>query len=215
MQPRSAGRSICEVAVTYRISDEIHETTGIGYHDHNWGNVSLPTIVHDCYWARERAGPFTVIADDSRRVRFEALDIDIDELTSKPVATMTRYTCKGRRVSDVRHAVRHPRAPADQHDRDTSNDHTRTRAPQPPDRSRLSHREHRRASTSAQAHAASQPSTRSPTTLHHSAKTANPLPLRSTSSSDTQRLPTIAMRAKSKVRRWRVADARSVSNAIV
>jgi hydroxyneurosporene synthase CrtC len=111
-----------DVAATYRIGDEVHETTGIGYHDHNWGNVSLPTIVHDWYWARGQAGPFTVIAslvtahqrhgytelplfmlarngemiaDDSRRVRFEALDLYTDELTGKPVATTTRYTYGG------------------------------------------------------------------------------------------------------------------------
>jgi hypothetical protein len=108
-----------DVTATYRLGDEVHHATGVGYHDHNWGNVSLPTIVHDWYWARGQAGPFTVIAslvsaqerygyaelplfmlardrevlaDDSRRVRFEALDIYTDELTGKPVATTTRYT---------------------------------------------------------------------------------------------------------------------------
>jgi CrtC N-terminal lipocalin domain len=107
------------VAATYRIGDEAHETTGVGYHDHNWGNVSLAKIVHDWYWARGQAGPYSVIAslvtaherygyaelpifmlardgevvaDDSRRVRFEALDIYTDESTGKPVATATRYT---------------------------------------------------------------------------------------------------------------------------
>jgi predicted secreted hydrolase len=45
-----------EVAATYRIGDEVHEPTGIGYHDHNWGNVSLPAIVHDWYWARTSRG---------------------------------------------------------------------------------------------------------------------------------------------------------------
>jgi hypothetical protein len=110
------------VMATYRIGDEVHETSGSGYHDHNWGNVSLPTIVHDWYWARGQAGPYTVIAslvtaherygyaelplfmlardgelvaDDSRRIRFEALDTYTDELTGKPVATTTRYTYSG------------------------------------------------------------------------------------------------------------------------
>jgi predicted secreted hydrolase len=50
------------VTATYRIGDEVHETTGVGYHDHNWGNVSLVKIVHDWYWARGQAGPYTVIA---------------------------------------------------------------------------------------------------------------------------------------------------------
>jgi hypothetical protein len=110
------------VTASYRIGDESHETTGIGYHDHNWGNVSLVKIVHDCYWARGQAGPYSVIAslvtaherygytelaifllardgeviaDDSERVRFEALETYTDELTGKPVATKTRYTYAG------------------------------------------------------------------------------------------------------------------------
>ena len=79
-------------------------------------------IVHDWYWARGQAGPYSVIAslvtaherygytelpifmlardgevvaDDSRRVRFEALDVYTDESTGKPVATTTRYTYAG------------------------------------------------------------------------------------------------------------------------
>jgi hypothetical protein len=110
------------VTATYRIGDEVHETTGVGYHDHNWGNVSLAKIVHDWYWARGQAGPYSVIAsfitaherygytelpifmlaregevvaDDSRSVRFEALDTYTDESTGKPVATRTRYTYLG------------------------------------------------------------------------------------------------------------------------
>ncbi|MEA2438455.1 MAG: hypothetical protein QOF65_3011 [Thermoleophilaceae bacterium] len=110
------------VTATYRIGDEVHETTGVGYHDHNWGNVSLAKIIHDWYWARGQAGPYSVIAsfitarerygyaelpifmlardgevvaDDSRCVRFEALDTYTDESTGKPVATKTRYTYLG------------------------------------------------------------------------------------------------------------------------
>jgi CrtC N-terminal lipocalin domain len=116
--------SVPQGAVTarYRIGDEVHETTGVGYHDHNWGNVSLAKIVHDWYWARGQAGPYSVIAslvtaheqygytelpifmlaragevvaDDARCVRFEALDTYTDEATGKPVATRTRYTYLG------------------------------------------------------------------------------------------------------------------------
>src|ERR1700736_3095721 len=110
------------VTATYRIGDEVRETTGVGYHDHNWGNVSLAKIVHDWYWARGQAGPYSVIAslvtahkrygytelpifmlaregevvaDDSRRVRFDALDTYTDQSTGKPVATRTRYTYLG------------------------------------------------------------------------------------------------------------------------
>jgi hypothetical protein len=110
------------VTATYRIGEEVHETTGVGYHDHNWGNVSLQKIVHHWYWARGQAGPYTVIAsrvtahkrygygelaifmlardgeivvDDSGRVRFEALDTYTDQRTGKPVAMRTRYTYLG------------------------------------------------------------------------------------------------------------------------
>jgi predicted secreted hydrolase len=50
------------VTATYRIGDEAHQTTGVGYHDHNWGNASLQKLVHDWYWARGQAGPYSVIA---------------------------------------------------------------------------------------------------------------------------------------------------------
>jgi hypothetical protein len=107
------------VTATYRIAEEVHKTTGVGYHDHNWGNVSLQKIVHDWYWARGQAGPYSVIAslitgherygytelpifmlardgkvvaDDSRQVRFDALETYTDPTTGKPVASTTRYT---------------------------------------------------------------------------------------------------------------------------
>jgi len=48
--------------VTYSVGGEQHQTTGVGYHDHNWGNVALMKIVHDWYWARGQAGPYSVIA---------------------------------------------------------------------------------------------------------------------------------------------------------
>jgi predicted secreted hydrolase len=50
------------VTVTYSVDGEQHETTGVGYHDHNWGNVGLMKVVHDWYWARGQAGPYSVIA---------------------------------------------------------------------------------------------------------------------------------------------------------
>ncbi len=34
---------------------------GTGYHDHNWGNVSLNTVMDHWYWGRAHLGDFTVI----------------------------------------------------------------------------------------------------------------------------------------------------------
>jgi predicted secreted hydrolase len=55
------------VAVKYSIDGEQHDTTGVGYHDHNWGNVGLMKVVHDWYWARGQAGPYSVIASYTYR----------------------------------------------------------------------------------------------------------------------------------------------------
>jgi CrtC N-terminal lipocalin domain len=107
------------VRVAYTIAGEQHDTTGVGYHDHNWGNVGLMKVVHDWYWARGQAGPYSVIAsyitaakrydfeplpifmlardnaviaDDPSKVTFERDGIYTDETTGKPVAATTRYT---------------------------------------------------------------------------------------------------------------------------
>jgi hypothetical protein len=107
------------VIASYSINGEPHETTGIGYHDHNWGNVGLIKVVHDWYWARGQAGPYTVIAsyitaseqfsfepipifmlargnalvgDDPAKVTFEREGIYTDQKTGMPVAATTRYT---------------------------------------------------------------------------------------------------------------------------
>jgi hypothetical protein len=107
------------VTVRYAVDGEQHETTGVGYHDHNWGNVGLMRVVHNWYWARGRAGPYSVIAsyvtaakgygyepipifmlardnviigDDSAKVTFERAGVYTDRRTGKPVAATTRYT---------------------------------------------------------------------------------------------------------------------------
>lgn len=107
------------VEATYTVDGETFTTTGVGYHDHNWGNVGLMDIVHDWYWARGEAGPYTVIAsyitahehygyeaipifmlakdgtilaDDETKVTFETEGVFTDDHTGKPVAGVTRYT---------------------------------------------------------------------------------------------------------------------------
>ena len=107
------------VTVTYSVDGEHHQTSGVGYHDHNWGNVGLPKVVHDWYWARGEAGPYSVIAsyitsaklygyepipifmltrdnvvvgDDPANVTFEREGVYTNQTTGKPVAATTRYT---------------------------------------------------------------------------------------------------------------------------
>lgn len=105
-------------AVRYRIGSEEVTASGHGYHDHNWGNVSLREVVHHWYWGRGAAGPYTfitsqitseaafgytpvtvfmlardgrVIAEDGRNVEFSASGIGTDAATGKPVADVLGF----------------------------------------------------------------------------------------------------------------------------
>jgi predicted secreted hydrolase len=91
---------------------------GIGYHDHNWGNISMVRLMNHWYWARGKIGEYTVIAsyitaekkygyktfpifmlarngailaDDGNKVRFTTSDVHTDEETGKPVANELIY----------------------------------------------------------------------------------------------------------------------------
>jgi CrtC N-terminal lipocalin domain len=108
-----------KVTATYRVGGDRHITTGVGYHDHNWGNAPMLKLMHHWYWARGASGPYSVIssyitaekkygytehpifmltrdgkviADDSAKVLFEELGRYIDQRTGKPVGNVTRYT---------------------------------------------------------------------------------------------------------------------------
>jgi hypothetical protein len=105
-------------SVRYTVGKEEHRASGSGYHDHNWGDVPMQTLMHNWYWARASVGPYTVIAsyitateaygyetqivymlardgkviaDDDAKVSFESERVAIDGKTSKPVADVTRY----------------------------------------------------------------------------------------------------------------------------
>jgi CrtC N-terminal lipocalin domain len=107
------------VEATYTVGEHVSTTTGVGYHDHNWGNTMMPKLMHHWYWARGSAGPYSVIAsyitaekaygyaalpvfmlardgeliaDDNTLVSFEELGPYVDQQTGKPVGNVTRYT---------------------------------------------------------------------------------------------------------------------------
>jgi len=107
------------VEATYRVGGDSTTATGVGYHDHNWGNAPMPDLMHHWYWARGAAGPYSVIAsyitaekrygydalpvfmlardgklvaDDGDKVTFEELGRYTDTSTGKPVGNVTRYT---------------------------------------------------------------------------------------------------------------------------
>jgi hypothetical protein len=107
------------VDATYRVDGNTHTARGVGYHDHNWGNAPMNSLINHWYWARGQAGPYTtiasyitaeerygytelpifmlardgrVIADDATKVTFEELGTYTDTDSGKPVADVTRYT---------------------------------------------------------------------------------------------------------------------------
>ena len=107
------------VGATYTVAGTSVSATGVGYHDHNWGNASMLELMHHWYWARGAAGPYSVIAsyitaqkgygyaelpvfmlardghliaDDAGKVTFEELGRYTDAATGKPVGNVTRYT---------------------------------------------------------------------------------------------------------------------------
>jgi hypothetical protein len=107
------------VQAQYVVDGVAHHATGIGYHDHNWGDVPMRMLIHDWYWARGKAGAYSVVVSyitaearygyqplpilliakdgkivsdqDERKVRFSASDVHVDAETGKPVANITRY----------------------------------------------------------------------------------------------------------------------------
>jgi hypothetical protein len=91
---------------------------GIGYHDHNWGDVAMSKLLNHWYWGRAQAGPYSVIAaylyaekeygrtelpqiviakdgrivaDQGSKVRLVLEDVFTDALSKKPVANRVIY----------------------------------------------------------------------------------------------------------------------------
>ena len=53
-----------KVTATYRIGSEVHETTGTGYHDHNWLSqpyLQMGHLIDHWYWARGHVGPYSFV----------------------------------------------------------------------------------------------------------------------------------------------------------
>jgi hypothetical protein len=95
--------------------------TGVGYHDHNWGDVVMSKLLNHWYWGRAQAGPYSivashlyaekaygrteltvfmlakdgkVVADDSSKVQVQLEDVSTDSKSNKPVADRVVYGYK-------------------------------------------------------------------------------------------------------------------------
>lgn len=47
--------------ITYDGGKELH-LVGSGYHDHNWGNISMLKLMHHWYWGRAKVGDYKIIS---------------------------------------------------------------------------------------------------------------------------------------------------------
>jgi hypothetical protein len=107
-----------EVSVDLNIRGKKEHLHGVGYHDHNWGDVSMAKLINHWYWGRAQAGDYSIvasyivaeqaygnaelpifvlarrgdiIADDARKVSFHLEDEHVDPKSGKPVANVVVY----------------------------------------------------------------------------------------------------------------------------
>jgi hypothetical protein len=108
-----------KVTVTLTEKDSAPQfLSGIGYHDHNWGDVVMSKLLNHWYWGRAQAGPYSVIAaylyaekaygqaelpqimiakdgkvvaDQASKVRLVLEDTFTDPKSGKPVANRVIY----------------------------------------------------------------------------------------------------------------------------
>ena len=112
--------SVPQGAVSVQLNNggRTERLTGIGYHDHNWGDVAMPRLMNHWYWGRAQAGPYsiiasystaghnygdaeiptflltrgeTVVAEDPGKVSFHLEDVHIDQHSGKPVGNVVVY----------------------------------------------------------------------------------------------------------------------------
>jgi hypothetical protein len=106
------------VSVDLTSGDSAEHLLGVGYHDHNWGDVGMHRLINHWYWGRAQAGPYSIIAsyitaertygdteipvfllakgdaivaDDATRVQFEIQDEHLDDKSGKPVGDTLIY----------------------------------------------------------------------------------------------------------------------------
>jgi hypothetical protein len=110
------GKAVADV--TYDDGKHLH-LEGSGYHDHNWGNISMLKLMHHWYWGRAKIGDYKVISswitaekkygykdhdvfmiakggeiigdNSNHTLKFKPEDRYIDEHTGKPVYNKVVY----------------------------------------------------------------------------------------------------------------------------
>lgn len=50
------------VNIEYTYKGNHSTVAGVGYHDHNWGNIDMRRLINHWYWSRTKVGPYNIIA---------------------------------------------------------------------------------------------------------------------------------------------------------
>lgn len=108
-----------KATATITLNGETKTLEGSGYHDHNWGNISMLKLMHHWYWGRAKIGDYKVISawitgekkygykdfdvfmlakkdkilgdNSNHTLKFVSTDEYIDEHTGKPVYNHVIY----------------------------------------------------------------------------------------------------------------------------
>jgi predicted secreted hydrolase len=79
---------------------------GTGYHDHNWGNLPLPSVMDHWTWGRAHVGGYTLIFVEqiaARRYGFTRLPVFLLAKDDRVLADDSRYL-----TMQAREIIRHP-----------------------------------------------------------------------------------------------------------
>lgn len=71
-----------------------HQVKGTGYHDHNWGNVTLPSVMDHWYWGRAHVGDYTLIFVEqiaAKKYGYERIPVFLLAKGGKVLADDSRY----------------------------------------------------------------------------------------------------------------------------
>ena len=87
------GRAEAEIAV----EGETLRLTGSGYHDHNWGDISMFPLMHHWYWGRAKIGDYKVIASwitAEKKYGYNEFDIFMLAKGSEIIGDNSNHTLK-------------------------------------------------------------------------------------------------------------------------
>ena len=87
------GRAVADLSV----DGERFHLEGTGYHDHNWGNISMFKLMHHWYWGRAKVGDYTVISSwitAGKEYGFREFDIFMLAKGDKIIGDNSNHTLK-------------------------------------------------------------------------------------------------------------------------